>query len=108
MHGTKAWPSGSSSTDESGSDGSDGGMQTPEALTPSKYELNGLVRSPPAAVESDSQDGQSEGETTIHARAYQIEMFEESLKRNIIVAVRLFLQGRMWIGRRSMFSDYLL
>ena len=91
MQGAIASSSGSSSTPDSGTDGSDGGIQTPEAPTPAGSERYGIVRTP-IVDESDSQDGQSDEETSIHARAYQIEMFEESLKRNIIVAVSLFFR----------------
>lgn len=40
--------------------------------------------SPPVAGDRDVQK-----EAILHARAYQLEMHEESLKRNIIVAVSL-------------------
>ena len=44
------------------------------------------MRGPPAE-EDDAQAAQAEDDIVVHARAYQVEMFEESLKRNIIVAV---------------------
>lgn len=43
------------------------------------------------APEDEAQDDEVQDEAAmIHARAYQLEMFEESLKRNIIVAVRVY------------------
>ncbi|KAI8634192.1 hypothetical protein F5Y19DRAFT_203509 [Xylariaceae sp. FL1651] len=40
-----------------------------------------------ASIQNDSTPDPAKEEAVIHARAYQIEMFEESLKQNIIVAM---------------------
>ena len=69
-----------------GSEDSESTTQTPDIPTPPESEPHSVVRSPPAEDDGTQAD-QAEDDTVIHARAYQVEMFEESLKRNIIVAV---------------------
>ena len=89
MHNDEAASRSASSSDfesGAGSEDSESGTQTPDIPTPAESESHSVVRSPPAE-EDDAQAGQAEDDIVVHARAYQVEMFEESLKRNIIVAV---------------------
>ena len=89
MHNDEAASRSASSSDfesGAGSEDSESGAQTPDIPTPAESESHSVVRGPPAE-EDDAQAAQAEDDIVVHARAYQVEMFEESLKRNIIVAV---------------------
>lgn len=89
MHNDEAASRSASSSDfesGAGSEDSESGAQTPDIPTPAESEPHSVVRSPPTE-EDDAQAGQAGDDIVVHARAYQVEMFEESLKRNIIVAV---------------------
>jgi hypothetical protein len=55
-----------------------------EIISDTALEKVALPPSPPAAGDRDVQK-----EAVVHARSYQTEMLQESLKQNIIVAVRL-------------------
>lgn len=91
MHGAAAVSSASSSDSEDV-------FFTPDAL--SEAEEGYLGTSP--IQEDEAQDGEIQDDAAvIHARAYQVEMFEESLRRNIIVAVR----RNSTVARRQTHTD---
>ncbi|RYO98771.1 hypothetical protein DL763_002032 [Monosporascus cannonballus] len=69
--------SSASSSDAEGKESDEGIMPY---STPSPAESEQLDGGP-------TQDGETKDPVVIHARAYQLEMFEESLKQNIIVAM---------------------
>ncbi len=76
-----------SSPDEEGSSSLE---PTPacEGLPDQVSEFDDGTRTTAVCVETPIEESAALDKTVIHARAYQIEMFEKSLKQNIIVAVR--------------------
>jgi hypothetical protein len=74
----------------------------PEDLPGHMSELDGIANTTSVCVDSsiqqDSVVDPLEEQIVIHARAYQVEMFEESLKQNIIVAVRLSLPTTCYVA----------
>ncbi len=75
----------SASSSDVESEDSEDSLLTPGISPPAELEDADVS---PSREDGSDRDGETQDATVIHARAYQLEMFEESLKRNIIVAVR--------------------